>query len=509
MSNAVLGLPNRGALRVVQWVVLIFPLCFAGCFDSHSTTNRANKGQEGIAPMARYFAFGQQASSEKASDSISDSEFQALPTTAFFNVPQLSPEAEELGIAVPSFVGNDRNTPKSPFRAAISKSAGTAQAPQSHIAGIGATAQLFNNSFNKFFSSVFKRNRNEENTQTAKQDAPHAPKEGFSQPLKEDLPNPFTEARQMLDASSASAPSDDKTEEVALAAPKTQNASQESRPEPKPTDSIAAATGSGIPIGDHFLILGDFAGSGTLSAMKAGRISNAAFVSDDGERGFDLYVNTDAVEQSSSFYIDDINGDGITDLLVTSGAALFGGVLLGDSNGGYRVADKFLTGYEPMVPTVGQVHNGMRDILTLDTRTGILTTFVMQDRYRPVQSQQLSFLPSYLLHLVMQDTSRDFVLAAQIGGAQKILAWGDNYLLQPFTDTLGEDSITLSSSLDSNYLQFVQVGNHASIMLTRQGQSFNVANMRVLPKTFLVFGDFYRRGSLDVAVGSLTYFKKK
>jgi hypothetical protein len=386
----------------------------------------------------------------------------------------------------------------------MSKSVGTGPAAQSHIIGLGTTAQLFNSSFNSFFSSVFKRNKNEDTSLAALR----ASKEGSSQSPKEDLPNPFTEARQKLDANSASASSDDKTE-VAKAAPNTQSSSQESKTETKSTDSTAVAAGNAISIDDHFLIVGDFAGSGTLSAMRTGRIASAVFISDDGERGFNLYVNTDAVEQSSSFYIDDINGDGITDLLVTSGAALFGGVLLGDGNGGYRVADKFLTGYEPIIPTVGQVHNGMRDILTMDTRNGILTTFVLQDRYRPIQSQQLSFLPSYLLRLVAPETSRDFLMAAQPGGSQKIMVWSDNYRLQPFADTLGEDPVTVSLSLDSNNLQVVQVGNYGSIVLTHQGQSFNVANMRVLPGMFLIFGDFYRRGSLDVAVGSLTYFKKK
>lgn len=243
--------------------------------------------------------------------------------------------------------------------------------------------------------------------------------------------------------------------------------------------------------------------------MTARRSGDTVFISDDGERGFSLYVNSAALEQQSAFYIDDINADGTADLLVTSRPYLSGGVLLGDGNGGYRLADRFLTGYEPIIPTAGPIRNGMREILSVNARSGELRTYVFSDRYRLAQIANLRFAPDYLLHLIAPDSSCEFSRAAHTSGAEQVLRWEDNDLLQPTSETLGADPTALITSFKDSSVQIFQVGSYASIVLSSQGKAFNVANLRVFPQTFLVFGDIYRQGFVDVAVGTASYFTPK
>ncbi len=89
------------------------------------------------------------------------------------------------------------------------------------------------------------------------------------------------------------------------------------------------------------------------------------------------------------------------------------------------------------------------------------------------------------------------------------MGWGDDERLHFIPDTLGTDSKVLDASYQNSSLKAYQVGNYASVVLTHNGNSFNVANMRVMPGTFLLIGDFYRNGTVDVAVGALSSFTPK
>jgi hypothetical protein len=487
------------ALKLARWAILLFPLSLTGCFDSQSATNRSAQRKTGIPFINRYFPSGQRVLSEKASEDSSAAESAAYLPTPFSKTWDLAQGMEELDIALPDFVGSDRSASRTMIKAGSLPPAMSGRTPKARNSPPNTTALLFSKSFDQFFSSVFNQNKTGD----------------VFQALKEELPNPFTEARQKQELSTSdSADSETKTDIAEESTPKEKEFSQEAKQESKSQsqEPAAAPTAAGIPLASadrSFLIIGDFDGTGALKALTAGRSGDTVFISDDGERDFNLYMHPDAVGQESSFYIDDIDGDGITDLLVTSRQALFGAVLLGDGNGGYRVADKFVTGYEPTIPSAGPNRSGKLEILTVNTRTGVLTSLVSSDRYRVVQTQTLSFLPNYLLHLIAPGTSRDFLMAGQVGGMEQILGWGDDNILRPTSDSLGADAKVLSGSFGSSSVQAYQVGSYASLVLGNQGKSFNVANLRLLPQTFLVLGDFYGQGSLDVAVGSLLYFNPK
>jgi hypothetical protein len=482
MSTAVCRLLRRGALKFSRWGILLVPICFAGCFESQSA-NRAGKERAGIASVMRYFSFGQQTTPDKATDSSAVSQNAWFPR--FTEMPDLSQEEQELATAMPSFLGANGDALKNPFTV---KSVGQGLAAQKRSANTSAASALFSNSFSQFFAAVFKQNKDTSS----------------SQPEREDTSNPFTEARQKLEAS-ATAP-ETKTSNSG----KTSNAQSTSSQESKQVSSDGAS-GAGIPAGEAFLIVGDFAGSGIVSSITARRSGDASFVADDGERSFNLVVNTDAVKQQSAFCVEDINGDGAADILITNSAFLFGGVLLGDGNGGYAAGGSFPTWYRPMVPITGTAPNGMRDIVAVDMQSGFVARYSAQQpqRYRFIETAELSFAPNYLLHLVAPETLRDFFMSAQVGGMERIMGWSDADHLTPIAETLGADPTVGTYSLESNILQAYQVGSYFSLLLSQNGKSFNVANVRMLPRTFIVIGNIYRNGTLDVAVGSLSAFNPK
>jgi hypothetical protein len=388
----------------------------------------------------------------------------------------------ESGVAVPDFLGTYQGSSGSLFKSSsVSgfRSGKAAGGPNSRFATIASV--ILDSPFSQLFSSVFQVNQ-----------------------ADDVFLNPFTEARKKQEDSPDAARSDAKTQ----AADKASSDSPES-PEASKTesaDSAAAAPGAGTAASDWFLIVGDFDGSGILSALPARRSGDTSFVSDDGERNFNLFINSAAAEQQRAFYIDDINGDGNPDLLVTRREALSGGVFLGDGEGGYRFSDKFLTGYEPTIPGAGPLREGHRDILTVNTRTGVLRTFRAAESYKISQKQQLDFVPNYLLHLVAEEGSAEFLMVGQVQGRRRIMSWIDNCRLEATAESLPAEPLVFSSDLGSDSVQAYQVGNYASVILSSQGYSFNVANLRLFPGVFLLIGDLYRDGSAGVAVGNLKHF---
>jgi hypothetical protein len=97
-------------------------------------------------------------------------------------------------------------------------------------------------------------------------------------------------------------------------------------------------------------------------------------------------------------------------------------------------------------------------------------------------------------------------MIAQTAGTEQIWGWREDGLLKPTADRLGTDATVLSGDFGSYSMRAYQVGDYASVILSGRGKSFNVANMRLLPRTFLVIGDLQRHGNLDVAVADLEFF---
>jgi hypothetical protein len=477
--------PVRGAVLFV-----LFPILFCGCFDSQNS--RAKQiGANGITSLSRFFLRSQNTQEQAVAEAVSDTGSRYFLPTGISASAEFAQDAAESEIALPGFFGSNASTDGNLIHAGVPGGKTPATAGRGR-ALTSADLSILNSSFSQLFTSVFNQNRNNESSQAA----------------KEDLPNPFTEERVKREASSSKSSADTSATKSDTAA-NAESKNPESSAEKSAADSAPqASTGGGVRWEKDFVILGDFDGSGRLSARPAQRSGEATFVSDDGERGFSLYANYAALNRKSSFYIDDMDGDGITDLLITSSASVFGGVLLGDGNGGYRIAEKFVTGYQAVIPGAGPFQGGMREILTVNPNTGELKRYGPADDFRSPQSQFLSLLPDFLLHLVAPDTARDFVLVGQLGGSQQILGWDDD-VLRPTSDSLGVTPLSLSGSFGANSLQVYQVGNYASVVLSGQGKLYNVANLRVSPQIYLVLGDIYRQGFVDVGVGTLSYFTPK
>jgi hypothetical protein len=486
MKRAVFcALPHK-AFRPIHWAILLLPIFLSGCFDSQNEKAQQARGK------GRFFSQGQNAPAQADAEAVSES----LPflRQGISVPPDLAQDVAESKIALPGVFHSNRGAGQSALPTfAVSGKTYAAGRIRGASNGNAAGLTILKSSFSQLFSSIFTKNKNNDSSVAAKEE--------------EDLPNPFTDARLRKEAAASASP-EVKPENKEEASAKTP-AKSEDTTSPPSTDSSPIAEGAGIPLTNQFLLVGDFDHSGQLSILPANRRGDTVFVSQDGERDINLYVNVDAVGQKRSFYIDDIDGDGTVDLLATSISSVLGAVMLGDGNGRYRLSGTFPTKYEPIIPMAGPLRNGRAEILAVNTRTGALDTFLSSDRYSLIQTANLSFLPDYLLRLVTPGTSQEFVRAAQVGGTEQILSWGDDNLVRPIPDTLGADALILSRPFKSSTIQIYQVGSYASLLLTNQGSSFNAANLRVRPQTFLVLGDFYGTGSLDVAVGALSYFNPK
>ncbi len=355
----------------------------------------------------------------------------------------------------------------------------------------GAAALVLNNSFSSLFSKIFD---------------PQTDESGRNAELSAEARNPFSDAKQ-------------KENSVPLAASETVQGNQDKAvTDSKPAESVSssgpdvtAPNGTGARP-ERYVFIGDFDGSGVLSILTAERSGEVAFKFEDGSRTFSLLVNSAAVESQRSFSLDDINGDGIIDLLVTARANLFGGVLIGDGKGSYSPGGTFLTGYEPILAAVGPEAEGGREIVTVNTRSGAVTRFLLRSTYQRQSAGKLDFLPEYLNHVVDREHGTDYLQIARSGGEAKLYEWPlkgrmelRNPALPPASSLQAGPDPGFGSKVGS--VRIYQVGAHASIVLENAaGQSFNVANLKVSPQACLVLGDLESRGNLDVAVAHLVSF---
>ncbi len=356
----------------------------------------------------------------------------------------------------------------------------------------GATALVFNNSFSSLFSKIFDLQEDESNRR--------------SDSAAENR-NPFAEAKQKDDA--ARSPASDTSQGSR------DRAGTESKPPESASSSgqeVAAVNGSGARP-ERYAFLGDFDGSGMLSILTAERAGEASFAFADGIRTFSLFVNSSAVEKQKSLALDDIDGDGILDLLATERSSLFGGVFMGDGAGGYRFAGTFVTGYEPVLATVGPEAEGGREIVTVNTRSGMVIRFRLRGEY--YQRYSITKLPSppqYVSHIEEAETGADYLEVAQSGRSPLVYQLPAAGGLERHVATLpSQPSLEagpapgLGSGIGS--IRIYQVGQYASIVLANSaGKEFNVANLRVSPQACLVLGDLKGSGSLDVGVAHLISF---
>jgi hypothetical protein len=488
MNQSVVSPLKHKAERFTRWLICIIPLIFSGCFNSQSALEKP-KSATRIAALSRFFPSGNSVS-ERTSDSNGISEIAAFMPGSASSLDNIADEYPEL-VAVPDFLGSKQNAFQNASKLRTSSRTGlesgnTAYRKTSSFSALAAL--VFNGSFNQVFSSLFKK-----------------PNED-SLAVKDDIPNPFTEAKQK----EAASPPENKPVQVEKPVVKDQNTAKEqttaldSKPQSTVTAPMVSAGGNGVS--EYALVIGDFNGSGMLAFSKAARVGDTRFVSTDGEREFELSVNSNAVELRSSFCVDDLNGDGYPDLLATNWSLPFGAVLLGDANNRFRLSDTFYTGFEATVPSVGPFRDGKREILTVDMRSGEVHVFRATDRYYEMQRASFPFVPDYLLHLIESDSSTDFLLTAQANGAKQLLGWNDDGTIGPSSEVFAANPIMLTADIGADSVQGYQVGNYASIVLTNHDGSFNVANMSLFPKVFLVIGDLERNGTTDVAIGNLKSF---
>jgi len=240
---------------------------------------------------------------------------------------------DESGLASPVLVANlGTGAALSQVRVAGLTAEANSQHSQqraSRVAELESEAlSLFTKPFRFVFASLFKKD-SEITTEKA--------------PAAEEVGNPFSQAKSEI----ADTQSNTKTQPSTEPEKKTAHAQTEADT-PK-----AEVVGSGTPIEGRFAFIGDFDGSGLLKINSAERIEDTTFGFGETTGVFSLYLNPSAVEAQRSFGIDDVDGDGKFDLLATSRASLFGGILLGNGQGSFHVAGSFVTGYEPVVATVG------------------------------------------------------------------------------------------------------------------------------------------------------------
>lgn len=316
--------------------------------------------------------------------------------------------------------------------------------------------------------------------------------------------NPFTEAKEEERAAGPATPAEAEP-------PKAE------KPEALEPTAPEAARQSGNPAvagraaaEDVFIFLGDFDGSGVLSAVEARRAGENEFDFGGITKSFRLLVNPAAVADQRSLGIDDVDGDGIMDMVVTSRASLFGALLLGDSGGGFRGAGFFPTGYEPTVATFGSMTEEGREILAVNLRTGVVTSFRRRGSYYgQYRAVRLDVPPDYLAHVVELASGLDYLLAGREGMQPYLYRLMGDSRCEPVPERLpGAPGIDLGPGLRrgnaAGGLRVYQVGSYASVILSdTAGLTFNVANLRVVPGLFLVFGNLESRGSLDVGVAYL------
>jgi hypothetical protein len=351
---------------------------------------------------------------------------------------------------------------------------------------------VLNTSFESLFANVFNR-----------RDVPAG---------KEDLPNPFTDAKKSSEtdkaqpaAESATTPPPEQAPPAPKETPKPSPSTPPAQPDRAPDISGGMINGSD----QRFIFLGDFDGTGVVKLAYAKRVGDAAFDFADAARTFVITENPGAVENQSSLAVEDMDGDGNMDLLQTARAGMFGAVLRGDGSGNFGFVDYFLTAYEPTVAVPGPMGDVGREIFAIDFRTGSYTVFCTRGRYLPYRQNSFGFIPDYIAHLLELGTGHDYLLAAQTGNTPRLYQWLQGGSLTEAAQTLpGNPSLSVSGDpkLDPGLgsLQVYQVGPYASVVVANsQGQAFNVANLRVTSQIFLVLGNIENRGTFDVGVAFL------
>lgn len=343
-----------------------------------------------------------------------------------------------------------------------------------------AALALYGSPFQSLFSSAFKK--------------PEA-----SSADENEAANPFTEAKQDTDKeassnkASSSKPANSQT---------TAKATSDPSP-PQNTNALSQGGGGSLP---PVLFLGDWDGSGVLKAVSAFQIDDSNFVFSDGQRSFNFYLNPSAVEQQRSLAIEDMNGDGVPDLLVTGRSSPLGVFLLGDAAGGFSISYTFPTSFEPVVPVAGPYVNGLRKAVTLDMRSGEVDSFSFSGGQFNMEGRlMLDFVPDYAGHLVDTASGTDYLMIGNLDQPARSYQILDDGTLQQTAQVLpsapGTDMYQNFPGMGNVRVRCFQVGPYASVVVTNvAGETFNVANLRVMPGVFIAIGDLDGDGTIDAAV---------
>jgi hypothetical protein len=461
-------------LAIVCSVFALAALCSACFDDTPSTSSTTNLHLSGTGFAASW----RMGSSSTAEVRIaSPEEFQSDLFQAYYAAADSTGTGYLDSLNSKTTAGISTAPPQ--YKAPISANAGSLNSRRfsSRIAELESEAlALFSKPFRLAFAGLFKKNSDSLTER---------------RPGEEQVRNPFSEAKAEISDAAGS--------ESSAQAPKNSTAEAQAEKDP----ARAQAVGSGTPVQGRFAFIGDFDGNGQLEVVSAERVDDTTFSFNGTTRVFSLYLNPSAAEAQRSFGIDDLDGDGQFDLLATSRASLFGGILLGNGQGSFHVAGSFLTGYEPVVATVGPGTNGARDIVSLDLRVGTVTSFSSASGYRQSSVQSLGFLPDYVTHLASVEDSAEYLLAAKTGNPEVVYRWGADGRLEALDQSLpAEPSAAMNRS--GSLVQVYQVGSYASIVLTNaNGQSFNVANLKLWPNLSIAIGDLGGHGTLDVAAAYL------
>lgn len=319
------------------------------------------------------------------------------------------------------------------------------------------------------------------------------------------LANPFTEAKQKLDQEqSAPAPEEKEPPQAQVEKPPPPRAETKSAPEP---------SGAGAPL-PQFLFIGSFSGQPVAEFRPAFRTGENSFVLEPDQAGlFNLFINESAVALEKCLAVEDLNRDGLPDLVLTHSLSLYGGIFLGDATGRFQYRDKFVTGYQPTLVVGGWFDDdAIPDLVLANPHTGLASLLKMdaKERFRSWLNFAMDLRPDFINSGVRSENGFSTLVAAQLASRQgrvfegfnepalrrSGLAWDTlpGYLLrQDLTGDRQEEAVLL-----------LQFGDMVSVLVAKErGGFFNVANLRLFQGHFVVLGDFNGDSQLDAALATV------
>lgn len=174
---------KHDSAKFMRWVVLILPVFFCGCFETQSTRQLTRGQATGISSIGRFFIRGRDDSSQKPSEA-STTQFSAAYSSDINVIPELAEDVSENRIAMPTFIGTGQSGLKNFSKTGIIAGGSSDRSQREQASSFrNAVSLVFNTPFNLIFSKVFKQSKSDEAAQES------------AQTVKDEVQNPFTEAR--------------------------------------------------------------------------------------------------------------------------------------------------------------------------------------------------------------------------------------------------------------------------------------------------------------------------